>query len=71
MTERLNNRDWKLISAYLDARLSPSGKASVEERLKEDPLLTDPSMKLPTPSACWHHCHKNALRVTLPSLQGW
>jgi len=39
MTERLNNRDWTLISAYLDARLSPSGKARVEERLKVDPLF--------------------------------
>ncbi len=39
MTERLNNRDWRLISAYLDARLSPAENANVEDRLKVDPLF--------------------------------
>ncbi len=37
MTERLNNRDWRLISAYLDGRLSPSAKAKVDQRLSENP----------------------------------
>lgn len=36
MTERLNDRDWILISAYLDARLSPADSARVEKRIKED-----------------------------------
>ncbi len=36
MTERLNNRDWRLISAYLDERLSPSVRAKVDYRLNED-----------------------------------
>lgn len=39
MTERLNNRDWRLISAYLDARLSPAKITKVDERLKNDPLF--------------------------------
>lgn len=39
MTERLNERDWRLISAYLDARLSPAETARVETRLNEDPVF--------------------------------
>jgi len=39
MTERLNDRDWILISAYLDARLSPADSARVEKRLEEDHLF--------------------------------
>ncbi|HQM54017.1 MAG TPA: hypothetical protein PLX29_00895, partial [Anaerolineaceae bacterium] len=36
MTERLTSRDWILISAYLDARLSPAASTRVEKRIQED-----------------------------------
>ncbi len=36
MTERLTSRDWILISAYLDARLSPAALTRVEKRIQED-----------------------------------
>lgn len=39
MTERLNDRDWRLISAYLDAQLSPVETERVEKRIKEDLLF--------------------------------
>jgi len=36
MTERLTSRDWILISAYLDGRLSPAALTRVEKRIQED-----------------------------------
>lgn len=39
MTEKMNERDWILISAYLDARLSPAETSRVETRLKVDNLF--------------------------------
>jgi len=36
MTEKLTQRDWMLISAYIDSRLSPSQIEHIEGRLKAD-----------------------------------
>jgi len=36
MTERLTSRDWILISAYLDGRLSPAALTRIEKRIQED-----------------------------------
>lgn len=37
MKERLTDRDWKLISAYLDSRLSPNEITLVKARIQSDP----------------------------------
>jgi len=37
MKERLTDRDWKLISAYIDSRLSPTEITRVKARIQSDP----------------------------------
>jgi hypothetical protein len=37
MIERLNDRDWKLISAYIDSRLSPTEITRVKARIQSEP----------------------------------
>ena len=41
MTNRINNRDWEALSAYLDGQLSPRDKTRLESRLRDNPILRE------------------------------
>ena len=37
MTTRLNDKDWEMLSAYMDGQVSSSEKSQIDQRLKSDP----------------------------------